>query len=172
MPTAELLRPMTIRPLGPSDSFEELTELLHRAYARLASQGMKYYASWQPPEVTRRRCAEGECYLAEHEGRIVGTILFRPPGRFEPTPGYDDVTVASFGQFGVEPEYQGRGVARQLMDFVEDRARECGASALVIDTSERAHDLIATYQRRGYAIIGDVQWEVTNYRSVILRKPL
>lgn len=163
---------LTIRPFGATDSYEELTELLHRGYARLAAAGMKYYASWQPPAITRERCSQGECYLAEFDGRLVGTILFRPPGKIESPPGYDDPTIASFGQFCVDPDFQGRGIARDLMEFVEQRARQCGASAMVIDTSERAADLIAMYQRHGYAIIGSTQWDVTNYRSVLLRKGL
>lgn len=169
---SQLLAQTTIRRFGADDSYEELTALLHRAYARLAARGMKYWASWQTADMTRQRCAQGECYVAELGGRIVGTILFRPPGKIDKPPGYDDPTVASFGQFGVEPEFQGQGIARALMEFVERRARECGATALVIDTSEQADDLIAMYRRRGFSVIGHTQWDVTNYRSVILRKPL
>ena len=46
---------VTIRRLSEHDSLEELTELLHAAYAPLAVRGMRYTASYQGVEVTGRR---------------------------------------------------------------------------------------------------------------------
>jgi hypothetical protein len=60
------------------------------------------------------------------------------------------------------------------MDLVEARARERGAVAIALDTSERAEHLIRWYESRGYSFVEYVQWdlEIVNYRSVILSKPL
>lgn len=58
------------------------------------------------------------------------------------------------------------------MDLAEQRARERGATWIAIDTSEHAMELIATYRRRGYEIVDSAQWDVTNYRSVVLAKRL
>ena len=69
-----------VRPLEPEDSLAHITGLLHRAYKQHADKGIKALAAFQPEEMTRKRVAGGECYVALYLGKIVGTILFRPPG--------------------------------------------------------------------------------------------
>jgi GNAT superfamily N-acetyltransferase len=154
------------------DEFTELTALLHRAYASLADMGLRYVATYQDEETTRVRCAAGETYVAESEGALCGTITFRPAALTMGTPWYDRPEVASFGQFAVEPTLQGKGIGALLMDVVEARARETGATELALDTAEPAAHLIELYERRGYRFIEHAQWDVTNYRSVIMSKRL
>src|SRR5689334_3159819 len=118
---------LQIRRLTPSDSIEELTALLHRAYKRLADMGQRFVATYQSTEVTRRRADEGECFVAVLEGKIVGTIVLRMPDVTSGCDWYDRADVASFGQFGVEPSLQGTGIGRRLLEACESRAREAGA---------------------------------------------
>ncbi len=58
------------------------------------------------------------------------------------------------------------------MDYVEAYAAEEGACEIALDTSEHAHHLISMYQNRGYRFVEYAQWDVTNYRSVVLSKTL
>lgn len=44
---------IVIRPLDPADSIAELTALLHRAYAPLLAQGLRYVATHQDETTTR-----------------------------------------------------------------------------------------------------------------------
>jgi GNAT superfamily N-acetyltransferase len=147
---------MTIRPIAPAGSIAALTELLHRAYAGLAARGMRFLATHQDEDTTARRIAEGECFVAKTSG----------------TPWYDRPDVASFGQFGVEPSWHGRGVGSRLSDVVERRAHDKGVSELALDTAETADELIAYYARRGYRFIEHTCWSEVNYRSVIMSKRL
>lgn len=161
-----------LRPLDESDDLHALTDLLHRAYAPLLKRGMRFVASWQDPDQTRRRCAAGETWLAVAGLRVVGTVTLMPPGRERGSPWLKRPDVALFGQFAVEPAWQGRGIGGRLMDHVERRAREMGAAHLALDTSEHATELIATYERRGFGFVEHVQWDATNYRSVVMSRPL
>jgi GNAT superfamily N-acetyltransferase len=159
---------ITIRRLEPSDSIAELTGLLHRAYAPLAEAGMRFLATHQDENVTRRRIAKGECFVALRDGRLVGTIVLNPGGTTTGCDYYDRPGVSTVNQFAVEPELQRLGLGSTLMDLVEARAREIGATEIALDTAEPATHLIQYYSRRGYEIVGLTQWEVTNYRSVIM----
>jgi GNAT superfamily N-acetyltransferase len=163
---------VTLRLLTPADNVAELTDLLHRAYGALAARGMKYLASHQDQEVTRRRISRGECWLAEADGQIIATVTLRDAAHTKGSPWYDRPEVASFGQFAVDPLWQGRGVGSMLMRWVEERAREKGVVELAADTAEHAEDLIRFYTKRGYRFIEHVRWDVVNYRSVILSKTL
>lgn len=43
---------------------------------------------------------------------------------------------------------------------------------MACDTAETAFGLIALYEKRGYRRMGDMKWNETNYRSVVLAKTL
>jgi GNAT superfamily N-acetyltransferase len=162
-----------IRPLCPADSIDALTDLLHRAYAPLAADGFRFVATHQTPDVTAKRCAAGHCLVAEVAGAVVGTITwYDAPMAAERCPFYARADVARFGQFGVEPGHQKLGIGSRLLDTVERRAAAAGFPRIALDTAEGAAALIAYYTRRGYEPAGHVQWSATNYRSLILCKPL
>ena len=164
---------VTIRPLSPGDSIEELTALLHRAYAELAAMGLRYAATNQTPEVTARRIAEGECAVAVLDGVVVGTITFYPADRVNGTEWYDRPDVAAFGQFGVEPHLRRHGIGSALLEHVTARAAATGARELACDTSEDAPHLIRSYEARGFRRVGTADRRpYTNYLSVVLSKTL
>jgi GNAT superfamily N-acetyltransferase len=151
---------------------EELTDLLHKAYAGLANQGLRYVASHQSSTVTLQRLSEGESYLAFLQNKLIGTITLTGLKPKSSSNWYRTEGVYSFHQFGISPEFQGRGIGSQIMDLIEIRARDLGATELALDTSENATHLISLYQKRGYRFIEFVQWEGVNYRSVIMSKSL
>jgi GNAT superfamily N-acetyltransferase len=161
-----------IRLLNESDSIAELTELLHRAYKRLGDMGLNFTAVDQSEETTRNRISDGECFIAEIDGKIVGTITLHLARRSWADGWYEHDGVATFGQFAVEPVSQTNGIGRLLMNHVEQRARQAGAKELALDTAEPAQHLIDYYTRRGYRFIEYRQWEGKTYRSVVLSKTL
>jgi ribosomal protein S18 acetylase RimI-like enzyme len=171
-PGERLAHKIRIRPLEPDDSLALLTGMLHRAYKQHADQGIKALAAFQPEEVTRKRIAGGECSVALYLGKIVGTILFRGPGLLTGTPWFQRPDVATFSQFAVEPEYQGRGIGSELMTLAERRAAQSGATELALSTPEPAAWLVAMYQRHGYRIVERVNWPETNYTSAIMSRPV
>lgn len=183
-----LSRVIRVRPLERDDSLAHLTELLHRAYKQHADRGIKALAAFQPEEVTRKRITGGECFVAVHLGKVVGTILFKDPAhtREQGSGGgaggsvgsstviswFQRPFVASFSQFAVEPDLQGRGIGATLMAKAEERAAQTGARELALSTPEPAQWLVEMYQRHGYQIVERVQWKETNYLSAIMSKAI
>jgi len=144
--------------------------LLHRAYASLASRGMRFVASHQDEDRTRLRISGGKCFVAIHDGRMIGTITWRAPGRARGTPWYERPEVAVFGQFAVAPVHQGRGFGSQLLAVVEHETAAVGAVELALDTAEPAEELIRFYAKRGFRFIEYTRWDEVNYRSVVMSK--
>lgn len=161
-----------IRRLKNSDSIEELTDLLHRGYKQLADMGLRYLATHQDAATTRDRIARGECFVATYEDRIIGTVTVYMPGVIGGSPWLKRDDVAEFGQFAVDPRYQGNGIGTRMVEIVESHVRENGIRELALDTSEEALHLIEWYEKLGYRFIEYVNWDVTNYRSVIMSKSL
>lgn len=169
----ERVMPILIRRVREDDNLVALTEILHRAYGDLAQQGMRYLASHQPVETTRERLEEGEGYVIAAEGTVIGTATFRghedlPYGDWDP-----GEKVASFGQFAVDPGYQGFGIGDRMMAFLESRARDSNCAWLALDTSAQAARLQKYYGRLGYEVVGCADWRpVVNYESVVMAKKI
>jgi len=163
---------MKIRNFDAADDVGALTELLHRAYASQAAKGLRFFATHQSPEVTQRRISRGHCFVLELNCRIVGTItLYRPDGNSD-VPEYRDPLTFNFGQYGVEPEFKGRGYGRLLHDFILDFAGAHGGEWMALDTAAPASDLVAMYTRWGYSEVTRYRWQVTNYESVVMRRKI
>jgi len=55
----------------------------------------------------------------------------------------------------VEPDYRGRHIATELMDRIEDKAREMGFKRAVLQTRPIMEDAVGLYEKRGYELIGN-----------------
>ncbi len=167
-----LFSKIIIRHVNELDNMEELTMLLHKSYKKLADQGFRFHASHQDIQTTIHRIKNAECYVAILDGKLIGTIAYRSPEIKMNHVYYDQPFIASYGQFAVDPEYQNIGLGGKLIDLVEQCAIRDNAKEISIDTAEGATNLIDYYKKRGYVFVIYTQWEVTNYRSVILSKKL
>jgi GNAT superfamily N-acetyltransferase len=89
-----------------------------------------------------------ETFVAEEEGRIVGTYFLRA------NQGGGGAHVANCGYI-TAPAAQGRGVARGMLSHSLARARERGFRGMqfncVVSTNTRA---VQTWQDNGFAIVG------------------
>lgn len=133
---------------------------------------MRFVASHQDEQTTRRRIARGECYVAVAGAQLIGTITLRPCDRTRGSPWLDRPDVASVGQLAVEPQWQRRGIGTRLLRLAEQRAIELGAAELALDTAEPARELIDFYSARGYRSIEHLRWPNVNYPSVVMSRRL
>jgi peptidyl-dipeptidase Dcp len=81
-------------------------------------------------------------WLAEHEGRIVGTICLthRPEN------------TAQLRYFLLEPEIRGIGLGKKLMDLYMDFYREKGYTSSFLWTTHEQEAAIALYKRYGFKL--------------------
>src|SRR6266567_1568138 len=119
-----------IRPWTENDSINELTELLHRSYKRLADMGLFFHATHQDDEVTKRRVNRGESFVIEHGGNLIAAISFYNSPGSDKCAWYNNESVSYFGQFAVEPALQNLGIGSEMMKFLEVYAKEKGVKEL------------------------------------------
>lgn len=160
------------RLLTSNDSIQELTYLLNKSYKSLYDMGLKYVAATQDVNTTIKRIEKAyKCLVGFCNGKIVATISLYSPKSSSTCNWYNKDFVAKVGQFAVLPEFQKFGIGRKMMDIVEHEARGIkNVKELALDTAETAYHLIDFYNKRGYRFIETTNWNMTNYKSVILSK--
>lgn len=82
--------------------------------------------------------------MAEHEANPVGCIAVTDKGGGR----------AYFGMLCVDPPMQSSGLGSRLILAAEELARGFGARIMEISVIENRHELIAMYERKGYADTG------------------
>jgi N-acetylglutamate synthase-like GNAT family acetyltransferase len=84
--------------------------------------------------------------VVEQDGALLGCCSLVPRG-----------DRASFGLFAVRPAQQGAGVGSALLAAAEERARQLGLSAIEMSVVSVRSELLAYYERRGYAATGETR---------------
>lgn len=161
-----------IRELAATDSLAELTDLIHRAYARLGQMGLQHTAVDQSVEVTAQRICGGACYVATLTDVIVGTIVVHPTAGHSVCTYFTRPGVAAAHQLAVEPAHQSLGIGRLLLQSAEQWAAQHGFRELALDAADRATHLVEFYSNLGYAPVGHVTWPGKQFRCTVLRKHL
>ena len=90
--------------------------------------------------------------VAEEEGRVVGSVLLYPAGSVMARPGGGSITLAwpEVRLLAVAPAARGRGVGAALMHECIRRARQSGAAALTLHTTDIMQAAMRLYERLGF----------------------
>lgn len=125
------------------EDVETIHEILTTAFWGLRDRGYSHRAleaAIVPPEEIARRIGQGGCVLvAEADRLIVGTVT-----------GLEEHEALHVCSLAVRPDWQGQEIARQLMEALENVARQRGCHKLWLQTAWAMTEAIALYERLGY----------------------
>jgi GNAT superfamily N-acetyltransferase len=138
-----------VRPAGPSDL---------PAARRVLLAAYQEYAATLPPAVFGRyltdildvesRAGTGQVLVAEHGGRVVGTVTYYPEAGDE---GFGwPAGWAGLRALGVEPRARGLGIGRALLEACLARALAAGAPVICLHTAEFMTAAVAIYEAAGF----------------------
>jgi GNAT superfamily N-acetyltransferase len=123
------------------------------AYEQYAALMPAHWEGYRQNILATLAAAEPEAQIvAEEEGRIVGTVLLYPAGSVMARPGGGSITLAEpeVRLLAVAPAARGRGVGVALMHECVRRARQSGAAALTLHTSDIMQAAMRLYERLGF----------------------
>jgi predicted N-acetyltransferase YhbS/quercetin dioxygenase-like cupin family protein len=128
------------------------------AVRRVLLAAYREYATALPPAVFGRylaeildveaRAANGRVLVAEHGGRVLGTVSFYADAAEEGL-GWP-AGWAGLRALGVEPSARGLGIGRGLVEACRRRAEAAGAPVLCLHTAEFMTAAVALYERMGF----------------------
>ena len=132
------VRDILIRSFQPSDAaaFRELNEHWIEKWFGLEDVDRKLL---NDPENNVLRTG-GHIFIAVSDGRPVGccALLAEKPGVYE------------LGKMAVAEEYRGRGIGRQILEYVIEQARVLGARSLVLASNSILANAIHLYESLGF----------------------
>ncbi len=129
-----------IRKASPADAVA-IASLLKAAFLEfepLYTPG-GFRATTPTAEEILPRFAEGPIWVAEQDGRIVGTVSVVPKG--------EGLYIRSMA---VHPDARGKGVAALLLATVEQAAKDLACSRIFLSTTPFLDAAIRLYERAGF----------------------
>lgn len=100
--------------------------------------------------------------VAYDDGIPVGSASFKK---------YDD-ECAEVKRVFVKKEYRGRGISKDLMKALEERAREKGFKYFILESGEPLVSAMALYRKIGYKVIPNYGQYIDMEKSVCMKKTL
>lgn len=165
---------LTVRTFADEDA-DDLTGLLHAAYAELGARGMNFTAVDQTPETTLKRARGGRCWIVQGGVHILGTLTMSLP----PSKTVQGLTAearvaarAWLNQVAVAPSHQGAGIASHLWMLGQEWARSVGATSVGVDTAIPAQHLVRMYGAWGFEHRDVIHWEGKTYDSAVMTRQL
>jgi GNAT superfamily N-acetyltransferase len=130
-----------IREARDGDS-ADLIELIGGCYAEYPGcvLDVGHEEPWLRAPATAYARWQGRLWVAERDGRVVGSGGYRPR-----TPG-----VGGAHHLYVAPSERCRGLATRLLDLIEAETRSCGGHRLDLWSDTRFTDAHRLYQRLGF----------------------
>lgn len=122
------------------------------------------YTNWSKgvyptAEVAQQALAEGTLLVGEADGELWGSVNLNDlqPPEYSSIPWTipaEDKHVRVIHTLCIHPDASGRGYARQLIAFCEDKARRQGASVMRLDTWEHNAPTNHLYPSLGFSFAG------------------
>lgn len=144
---------LIVRAARPDESAAVETLLLD-ASGWLASRGIDQWRGSPRREKILAAIARGECFLAQTDGAIVGTITIDDLADSDFWSDDDLPTTALYvHRLAVARSAAGRGLGGMLLDWAATRARETGKPWLRLDAWKTNLALHRYYRSQGFALL-------------------
>lgn len=118
---------------------------------------------------------QGSMFALHCGNRILGAIVLsqdQEPEYKEVDWKFDGSKVLVIHRLAIDPTYQGRGYATDLMDFAENYAAENDYTAIRLDTYSQNKKSLELYKKRGYTYRGNVYFPERELPFFCLEKDL
>lgn len=145
---------------GKPDQLETIFSLLQACAADMRDQGIAQWNENYPLlKDVQKDLFSQSLYIVQIEGNLAGIVVFDE----NQSPEYIDVewefTKGKIGvihRLAVHPQFQGKGIARKLMDYIEVFAKKNQYQSIRLDAYSQNPRTLKFYQNRGYKKCGEI----------------
>ncbi|WP_433744410.1 GNAT family N-acetyltransferase [Falsibacillus pallidus] len=165
---------MVIQPLSRKDKKDVLT-LLSEVTKDLKMNGIDQWDFFYP----NRFLIEGDLkrshmHGVREDGKLIGIVVLedRESKKHEQIDWMIKGRAAWIHRLAVYPDYQGRGLGKQLLHFAEDLAQQKGYECLRLDVYSGNPGAIRLYEKTGYIYRGQVHYPMRKHPYFCFEKTL
>ena len=157
---------ITIIPKPDYISYDDIHELLWKANEKNREKGFILGTSLLNGHQIKERIGEkGRCFVALHNGRLVGTASVRIVER---NTWYMKGQIADYCLLGVLPEFQGKHISTYLFNQIKLFSKENNYRIVELDTAEENRKAIETYRHLGFYRVNYVHFKNADHYSVVM----
>jgi ribosomal protein S18 acetylase RimI-like enzyme len=143
-----------------ASEIEKIITIARACAAKMISENIYQWNEHYPTEgVFKRDIARNELYVLLIAEEIAGCIVISTEKDAEYNEVEwltEDVAHYYIHRLAVNPQFQGRGYARKLMDFAETFAKENNSTSIRLDTFSKNLRNQKFYEARGYKRLGNI----------------
>lgn len=152
---------------------ENLHHLIKLAYASNREYGINFAAVTADIDLIEHHIKTNICYLAEENGKLVGTISLRMPWGLQPGPS----GVPHIGWFAVDPTLGKKGIGSKILEWLETEILQDQLKVpfVTLGTADKHPWLADMYTRKGYQKFAEKdlgKGHITYYFKKIIREDL
>ena len=144
-----------------SEDIDSVLEITSACTLHMINGGIFQWNEFYPSrKAFEKDVARNELYVAKTvEKKIIGCVAISSlmDNEYKPiqwlTPNHDNSYVH---RLAVHPNHQGKGIARKLMDFAEEKAQKESKLSVRLDTFSKNLRNQKFYEQRGYQRLGNV----------------
>jgi ribosomal protein S18 acetylase RimI-like enzyme len=154
----------------------QILELNQQIVKYMQSLGFSHWSERYPTEaVYRLDISRGSQYLYMQENELIAIVSldehhheYFDSIQWEP----NNRTSYFVHRLAVSPKYQGRGIAKELMTFCEDKATANNIDSLKLGAFKGYDTVVNFYQKLGYLIMGEILFDVSKVPFYGMEKTL
>jgi GNAT superfamily N-acetyltransferase len=139
----------------------EILYLFRVCILDMNKKGLKHWNSTYPgPDLIQQDLREGAIYVVKDKGVCKGlfTLNDKEPEEYSQVNFPDNGAKPLFLQrMIVHPKWQGKGIAKMMIDFAQQHARENGYNCLRLDVYKPSEGARSLYEKQYFQEIGSFQ---------------
>ena len=140
----------------------EILRLFRAATTQMDAHGVYQWDEIYPDEgILGEDIARGNLTVGTIDGRIAVAFMldYCEDSDYESADWqYSEQNIAVLHRLCVHPDFQGRGVARQAMDYLENEVRAQGIKTIRLDAFSQNPTALHLYESRGYQKAGEISY--------------
>ena len=145
-----------------AEDLAEILRLFRAATTRMDAHGVYQWDEIYPDEgILSEDIARGNMTIGNIDGRIAVAFMldFCEDSDYETAAWrYCAQDIVVLHRLCVHPDFQGQGVARQAMDYLENEVRAQGIKTIRLDAFSQNPTALHLYESRGYQKAGEISY--------------
>lgn len=149
---------MYIRIANKTD-YPELIDLMNRlAPAMLKSGNLQWKEKHPTKKAIKKDIEAHNLFILILDEKIIGVVVIDAllPDEYEQIPWKTSPNTYTFHRMMVDPKHQGKGIAKTMLHFIENRGINMGMKSLRADTHKDNTIMLSLFEKFNFSYVGNV----------------